>query len=222
MLKYHNLKIQDKLIASFAVILLVVLVLAISNYMANTRIHTLSKSVEENAYMAYKDGSSLMDDFTKLSDTLTEAIGFSDSSKLKKAEEIGKSFSTTLDHLKTVAPGDAKDIEYFGTQYSTYINTGQKIVNALSNQQENAALESGFGDFGTTGDELRKRLQKMPPSNPVLRKSLKQPTSTPTSRSGSAWALLYWLASLQYASVVPSGSPSKGLRISRKKWRSGI
>lgn len=171
MLKYHNLKIQDKLIASFAVILLVVLVLAISNYMANTRIHTLSKSVEENAYMAYKDGSSLMDDFTKLSDTLTEAIGFSDSSKLKKAEEIGKSFSTTLDHLKTVAPGDAKDIEYFGTQYSTYINTGQKIVNALSNQQENAALESGFGDFGTTGDELRKRLQDYTASKDAAFKS---------------------------------------------------
>jgi hypothetical protein len=75
MSKYRNLQIQHKLIASFAAILAVVLVLAIANYIANSRTHSLSKSLRDNAYMAYKDGSSLMDDFTKLSDALTEAEG---------------------------------------------------------------------------------------------------------------------------------------------------
>jgi CHASE3 domain sensor protein len=84
MLKYRNMQIQHKLIASFGIILAVVLVLAISNYTASTRIHSLSKSLEENAYMAYKDGASLLDDFTKVSDTLTDAIGFADSSKLQR------------------------------------------------------------------------------------------------------------------------------------------
>ena len=67
MLKYRNLQIQHKLIASFAVILAVVLVLAVSNYVANSRIGSLSTSLEENAYMAYKDGSSLVDVLTGLS-----------------------------------------------------------------------------------------------------------------------------------------------------------
>jgi len=104
MLKYRNMQIQHKLIASFAAILAVVLVLAVSNYTANTRIHSLSQSLEENAYMAYKDGSSLMENFTKVSDTLTEAIGFSDSSKLQKAAEFGERFTKILEHLKKVAP----------------------------------------------------------------------------------------------------------------------
>jgi methyl-accepting chemotaxis protein len=171
MLKYHNMKIQQKLIASFAAILAVVLVLAIANYTANTRIHTLSKSVEENAYMAYKDGSSLMEDFTKLSDTLTEAIGFSDSSKLQKAGEIGQSFTTTLEHLKKVAPGDSQDIAYFESKYSAYFTTGQKIVAALVSQKGNAAIDSSLGDFGTIGNELRERLQKYTDSKDAAFKS---------------------------------------------------
>ena len=92
MLKYRNLQIQHKLIASFAVILVVVLVLAVSNYIANSRIGSLSNSLEENAYMAYKDGSSLVECFTKLSEALTDAITFSDSSKLDKAEERATEF----------------------------------------------------------------------------------------------------------------------------------
>ena len=99
MLNYRNLQIQQKLIASFAVILVVVLVLAVSNYVANSRIGSLSNSLEEHAYMAYKDGSSLVESFTKLSEALTEAIGFSDSSKLEKAEEIAADFESTLQHL---------------------------------------------------------------------------------------------------------------------------
>jgi methyl-accepting chemotaxis protein len=159
MLTYRNLKIQHKLIASFAAILLVVLVLAVCNYTASTRIHSLSKSLEENAYMAYKDGTSLVDDFTKLSDTLTEAIGFSDSSKLQKANEIGQRFTTTLEHLKKVASTDATEIAFFESQYNNYFSTGQKIVNSLVNQK-GASIDSSLNDFGTVGNQLRERLKK--------------------------------------------------------------
>jgi methyl-accepting chemotaxis protein len=160
MLKYGNLQIQHKLIASFAAILAVVLVLAISNYTANTRIHTLSKNLEENAYLAYKDGSSLVDDFTKLSDTLTEAIGFSDTGKLQKASEIGQRFATTLGHLKKVASSDASDIAFFESQYISYLSTGQKIVNSLVNQKGASPMDSSLTDFGNIGNQLRERLKK--------------------------------------------------------------
>jgi methyl-accepting chemotaxis protein len=160
MLKYRNLQIQHKLIASFAAILAVVLVLAVLNYTANTRIHALSKSLEENAYMAYKDGSSLLDDFTKLSDALTDAIGFSDSGKLQKAAEIGQRFSATLTHLKKVAPNDANEIAFFESQYNNYFSTGQRIVNSLVNQKDSAPMDSGLNDFGTIGNQLNERLKK--------------------------------------------------------------
>ena len=128
MLRYRDLKIQQKLLVSFAIILTVVLVLAVTNFAANTRIHSLSKSLEENEYLAYKDGSSLLDDFTKLSDTLTEAIGFSDTGKLDKAKEISQRFSATLDHLKKVTPGDSSEIEYFESQH------GKKSVEGRHNR----------------------------------------------------------------------------------------
>ncbi len=59
MLMYRNMQIQHKLIASFGIILAVVMVLAVSLYTANTNIHSLSKSLGENVYMAYKDGAAL-------------------------------------------------------------------------------------------------------------------------------------------------------------------
>ncbi|MBN1571525.1 MAG: HAMP domain-containing protein [Acidobacteria bacterium] len=160
MLKYRNMQIQQKLIASFAAILAVVLVLAVLNYTANTRIHGLSKNLEENAYMAYKDGSSLLDDFTKLSDTLTEAIGFSDTGKLQKASEIGQRFTTTLAHLKKVASDDATEISFFESQYNAYFSTGQRIVNSLVNQKEGSPMDSSLSDFGTIGNQLNERLKK--------------------------------------------------------------
>lgn len=159
MLKYRNLQIQHKLFASFAAILAVVLVLAASNYLANTRIHSLSTSLEENAYMAYKDGSVLVETFSKLSEALTEAIGFSDSSKLQKAEEIGQEFVKTLQHLKEVAPDDAQDIAHFESQYTAYFRTGKEIVSALVGGN-NSSIDNSLTEFGTIGNQLGERLKQ--------------------------------------------------------------
>jgi methyl-accepting chemotaxis protein len=159
MLNYRNMLIQQKLIASFAVILAIVLVLAVSNYLANNRIHSLSTSLEQNAYMAYKDGSVLVDSFTKLSDALTEAIGFSDSSKLVKATEISQKFAETLEHLKKVAPDDAPEINTIQHQYESYFSTGNKIVTTLVNEK-GASIDSSLSEFGTLGSQLGEHLKK--------------------------------------------------------------
>lgn len=160
MLKYRDMQIQHKLIASFAAIVAVVLVLAVSNYYANSHIQLLSKSLEENAYMAYKDGSFLLDTFSKVSDTLTEAIGFSDSTKLQKAQEMSKEFTATLDHLKKVAGNDNKEIQEIESQYDSYLAMGKQIVSALVDQKGGGSGNSLLNDFGTTGSQLRERLQK--------------------------------------------------------------
>lgn len=160
MLKYRNLQIQHKLIAGFAVILAVVLVLAVLNYTANTRIHALSKSLEESAYMAYKDGSSLVDDFAKMSDTLTEAIGFSDQGKVQKAADIGLQFEDTIAHLRKVAPGDSSEIDYFKTQYDAYFAVGQKIVSSMAEQKDASSASALLTEFGNIGNALRERLIK--------------------------------------------------------------
>jgi methyl-accepting chemotaxis protein len=160
MLKYHNLKIQHKLFASFATILAIVLVLAVAVYTAMIRMHTLSKSLKDSAYMAYQDGSSLMEEFTKLSDTMTEAIGFSDSNKLQKAGEFAQKFAATLEHLRKVSPEDSKEIAYFETQQNAYFAAGQKIVSALANPQGNAGMDNGLNEFGAMGNQLNERLKK--------------------------------------------------------------
>lgn len=157
---YQNLQIQQKLIASFAAIILVVSVLAVSNYAANSRIHSLSMSLEESSYKAYKDGSLLVEDFTKLSDSLTEAIGFSDSNKLHKAEEIATRFASTLDHLKAAAPGDSMEIETIRSQYTRYLATGKNIVNTLTNRKDNASADSDLSEFANMGSQLHERLAK--------------------------------------------------------------
>jgi methyl-accepting chemotaxis protein len=160
MLKYRNLQIQHKLIASFAAILAVVLVLAVLNYAANTRIHALSKSLEEKSYIAYKDGSALTDAFTKVSDALTEAISFSDTGKLGKAAEIGTEFVAILDHLKKIAPDDNKEIAYFENQYNKYFTTGKTIVSSLSSTNTNSGSDNSLTDFATIGNDLREHLKK--------------------------------------------------------------
>jgi methyl-accepting chemotaxis protein len=179
MLKYRNLQIQHKLIASFAFILAVVLVLAVSNYVANSRIGSLSDSLEKNAYMAYKDGSFLVENFTKLSEALTEAIGFSDSSKLQKAEEIAEGFETTLKHLKVAAVNDSQEITEIESQYKQYFTTGRDIVNALVNSSDSSSINSKLGDFGTEGNKLRERLIKYTASkDEVFQKGIKEVTTT--------------------------------------------
>jgi len=179
MLKYRNLQIQHKLIAGFAAILAVVLVLAVLNYTANTRIHALSKTLEENAYMAYKDGSSLVDDFAKMSDTLTEAIGFSDTSKLQKAADIGQQFEETLEHLKSVAPNDAAEINYFQSQYESYFSTGQAIVNSMANQKNSGAVGANLADFGNIANQLGERLKKYTESkDKAFQTGMKEVTKT--------------------------------------------
>lgn len=158
MLNYRNLQIQHKLIASFAVILVVVLVLAVSNYVANSRIGSLSNSLEEHAYMAYKDGASLVESFTNLSEALTEAIGFSDSSKLEKAEDISAVFESTLQHLKTVAPDDHQVIAIIESGYKKYFASGREIVTALVDFSNAESINSKLSEFGTAGNELREKL----------------------------------------------------------------
>jgi methyl-accepting chemotaxis protein len=172
MLKYRNMQIQHKLIASFAAILAVVLVLAVSNYYANSHVRLLSKGLEENAYMAYKDGSFLVDNFSKVSDALTEAIGFSDTSKLQKAEEISQRFLSTLGHLKKVAGSDSNEIGEIESRYNSYFAMGQGIVSTLVNQKGGSgSINSQLGDFGTAGNQLHERLQKYTESKDAAFKS---------------------------------------------------
>jgi methyl-accepting chemotaxis protein len=159
MLKYGNMQIQHKLIAGFGAILAMVLCLAIYNCTASARIHTLSKSLEENAYMAYQDGASLSDDFRQLSDALTEAIGFSDSGKLQKARAIGERFTATLEHLKKVAVDDSAEIAYIETAYNNYYAQGLRIVSALLDKKT-AAADLNLNDFGTIGNQLHGRLKE--------------------------------------------------------------
>jgi methyl-accepting chemotaxis protein len=178
MLKYRNMQIQQKLIASFAVILAVVLVLAVTNYIANSRIGSLSKSLEENAYLAYKDGSSLQENFSKLSDSLTEAIGFSDSSKLQKAEEIAQGSASTLNHLKKVAPNDASEIVEMEAKYNAYLGLGKRIVAEMSSQSAGSA-SAGLTEFGNSGNMLRERLKKYTESkDAAFRAGMKDVTNT--------------------------------------------
>jgi methyl-accepting chemotaxis protein len=160
MLKFRNMQIQQKLIASFAVILAVVLVLAVSNYIGNTRVRLLSKSLGENAYLAYKDGSSLQENFSKLSDSMTEAIGFSDSSKLQKAEEIAQGSASTLNHLKTVAANDSAEIMDIEAQYNNYLALGKKIVSLLSSQKDASSASASLTEFGNAGNRLREKIKK--------------------------------------------------------------
>jgi methyl-accepting chemotaxis protein len=179
MLKYRNLQIQHKLIASFAVILAVVLVLAVSNYVANSRIGSLSTSLEENAYMAYKDGSSLVDTFTKLSESLTEAISFSDSSKLEKASEIATGFETTLSHLKKVAVDDSQAIVEIESKYKEYFATGKEIVTAAVDFNSNNSFNSKLDKYGTLGNELRERLiQYTQSKDAAFQKGINEVTNT--------------------------------------------
>ncbi|MBN2321217.1 MAG: HAMP domain-containing protein [Acidobacteria bacterium] len=179
MLNYRNLQIQHKLIASFAVILVVVLVLAVSNYVANSRIGSLSNSLEEHAYMAYKDGASLVESFTNLSEALTEAIGFSDSSKLEKAEEIATDFESTLQHLKTVAPDDAAEIDKIESDYKKYFATGKEIVTALVDFNNADSINSQLSEFGTAGNELRGELVGFTQSkDSIFQKGIKEVTHT--------------------------------------------
>jgi methyl-accepting chemotaxis protein len=160
MLKYRNMQIQHKLIASFAVIVAVVLILAVSSYYANSHIQLLSKSLEENAYMAYKDGSFLLDNFSKVSDALTEAIGFADSNKLQKAEDLSKESRPKLEHLKKMAGKDDREIQDIESQYAKYISMGKQIVSVLIDQKGAGSANSLLNDFGTAGNELREKLQK--------------------------------------------------------------
>jgi methyl-accepting chemotaxis protein len=179
MLNYRNLQIQHKLIASFAVILVVVLVLAVSNYVANSRIGSLSDSLEKNAYMAYKDGASLVESFTKLSEALTEAIGFSDSSKLEKAAELAGEFDSTLQHLKTVAPSDAQEIEGVESDYKKYFDTGKEIVTALVDFNNANSINSKLTEFGTAGNDLRGRLVGYTESkDAIFQKGINEVTNT--------------------------------------------
>lgn len=179
MLKYRNLQIQQKLIAGFAVILAVVLVLAVSNYIANSRIGSLSKSLEEQAYIAYKDGSSLVDSYTKLSEALTEAIGFSDSTKLEKAEKIAANFNFRLQHLKTVAVDDAREIEEIESDYKKYFSTGREIVTAVVDFDESDSITAELSAFGTAGSELRERLVRYTESkDAIFQKGINEVTRT--------------------------------------------
>ncbi len=160
MLRYRNLQIQHKLLASFALILAVVLISAVSNYVANNHIRLLSQSLENNAYLAYKDGSSLMDNFSKLSDSLTDAIGFSDYGKLKKAEAIANGSTDILNHLKKVSAQDTDEIVQIESSYNSYVSLGKKIVLDLANQKKSENMSLSLTEFGNAGNQLREKLKK--------------------------------------------------------------
>ncbi len=179
MLKYRNLQIQQKLMVGFAVILAVVLILAVSNYVANSRIGFLSRSLEEQAYLAYKDGSSLVDSFTKLSEALTEAIAFSDSTKLEKAEKIAANFNFRLQHLKGVAVDDAREIEEIESDYIKYFSAGREIVTAMADSDQSDSVASPLSGFGTAGSELRERLVRYTESkDAIFQQGINEVTNT--------------------------------------------
>jgi methyl-accepting chemotaxis protein len=179
MLRYRNLQIQHKLFASFAVILAVVLILAVSNYIGNSRVRLLSRSLEENTYLAYKDGSSLTDNFSKLSDSLTDAIGFCDSGKLRKAEAIASGSADILNHLKKVAAQDKDEILQIESDYNGYLSLGKKLALDLASQKNSANMSSSLTEFGNAGNQLRERLKNFTDSKDAsCRHGLREMTGT--------------------------------------------
>jgi methyl-accepting chemotaxis protein len=179
MRKYKDLRIQHKLFLSFAAILGAVLVLAVSSYIVGNRIRLLSTSLEQNAYLAFRDGSSLMEDFSALSESFSDAVGSSGLAKVRNWEEIFKKSSFTLEHLKRVAQDDSSEILEIEWLYKNYYSLGEKINSALANPKGAFSVASQLTEFANAGSRLRERLSQYTESkHAAFRNGIGQVAST--------------------------------------------
>lgn len=155
MLKINSLKIRHKIVGSYGLMLIMVLMLAVYSYLGGVRMLSLTVQIYEKSYLPYKDGVAIDEDLKKMSVLFTEAISFNDNMKLERAKEIGAGFMATLERLKKLSGEDNKQLGEIETLYKTYFDLGQRLVATPVSQKNIAMVEQEAARFNNVANELR-------------------------------------------------------------------
>lgn len=155
---FGSLKIQHKILASFAIILAPFMGLSIYSYLASGQTRSLAQRLQEEAYLTYKEGAKLQEEFAKMSVLFNEAIGFVEESRLAKAKESVTRFSEGVTRLKGLAKDDTREIGKIADIFAGYHTLGERIVTTLLAKNDLAAVEKEVDSFGSTGTQLGKLL----------------------------------------------------------------
>jgi methyl-accepting chemotaxis protein len=156
---FGNLKIQQKILGSFAFILAPFLVLSIYSYLAGGQTRTLAQQLQEGTYLAYKEGAKLEEEFAKMSSLFNEGIGFVEEGRLTKAKESVARFSESLGRLRSLATQDETQIRNIDDRFASYHGLGEKIGKTLLAKNDLNAVEKEMEAFGSAGNDLRDLLR---------------------------------------------------------------
>jgi len=156
---FGNLKIQQKILGSFAFILAPFLVLSIYSYLAGGQTRTLAQQLQEGTYLAYKEGAKLEEEFGKMSSLFNEGIGFVEEGRLTKAKASVARFSESLGRLRSLATQDEKQIRNIDDRFASYHGLGEKIGKTLLAKNDLNAVEKEMEAFGSAGNDLRDLLR---------------------------------------------------------------
>jgi methyl-accepting chemotaxis protein len=156
---FADLKIQHKILGSFVLILAPFLALSIYSYLAGGQTRALAQQLQEGTYLAYKEGAKLEEEFGKMSNLFSEAIGFAEEGRLIKAKESAARFSESLGRLRVIATQDETQIRSINERFTSFYGLGEKITKTLLAKNALNAVEKEVEAFGSAGNELHDLLR---------------------------------------------------------------
>ncbi|MBI1822991.1 MAG: methyl-accepting chemotaxis protein, partial [Nitrospirae bacterium] len=155
----RNLKIQQKLAASFSLILLTFLAHSIYGWIEGVSLINAARDLQEKDYLTSRDGLILEEKFTNLGKIYVDAISFSDDRKLAKTQEIETDFTATINDLKKYEVKDIHSVEEMETAFAAYTVMGKNLVSSIIAKKESSEIEKGMNEFSTLHRTLKDKIK---------------------------------------------------------------
>lgn len=155
----RNLKIQQKLAASFSLILLTVLAHSVYGWMEGIHLINAATDLQEKDYSTSRDGLILEDKFANLGKIYVDSISFGDVAKLEKAREIERDFIETIAHLKKYEMKDIQTVLEMETSFNNYTVVSKNLVTLIMAKKDPSEIEKRMNDFAELNQNLKNKIK---------------------------------------------------------------
>ena len=152
---FENVKAQQKIIASFGLILTFFLLSALYSWSERERLTRDVRDIRETDYRTFKDGLALEDNFLMLARIYGEAIAAGDGSRQNKASEFRKGFDETLAHLRKIERKNPSEIAELESAYKNYNGAAEKMMGDMAGKREVALIQGEIREYAASSQALK-------------------------------------------------------------------
>jgi methyl-accepting chemotaxis protein len=158
MWNWKTWSLKHKILASFGLVLLLSLILAVNSWLEADHMSTIVSQLREEQFLPYNDGRQLDDLLGKTSRGFSDAISLNSETKLERAKESEKEFIATLEHLKKIEKKDVAFVSEVETLFKSYAESGHVVVSSILSKKPDPGFDQARETFGKSNQQLKEKI----------------------------------------------------------------